>query len=180
MVQDSPVDALSDDLLSQALARAKARSAEIDEQLGQLTSERRAVRREVELLEELLAVRRGEAVQSSSSREAIDGGGKRIAQRRKGGTHPVVVAAIAELEKTRRPLHISELMLALQDQGVSIPGSGQQANLIAHLTRESQIVRPSRGMYALASWGIEEKPKVRPAVRRRVRGKSKSATRRSE
>jgi hypothetical protein len=171
--------ALTEDLLAEALAAAHQRRDEIEQQIAQLTGERDVARREIELLEELLAVRRGEAVSPRSFGEA-DARARRAAPRRRGRTQPVVVAAIAELEEVGRPLHISELMQSLQNRGVRIPGSGQQANLIAHLTREPQIVRPSRGMYALASWGIEEKPKVKPAVRRRVRGRSKTATRRSE
>lgn len=177
---ENPGEALTEDLLIQALAVAHQKREELEQRLTRLTGERDVLRREVELLEELLAVRRGETASPRTSGEARGGDGTSAAPRRKGRTHPVVVASIAELEKAGRPLHISELMQTLQEQGEGIPGSGQQANLIAHLTRESQIVRPSRGMYALASWGIEAKPRVKPAVRRRVRGTSRASTRRSD
>jgi hypothetical protein len=178
MVHDENLgEGLTENLLAQALAAAHLRRDEIEHKIAQLRGERDVAGREVELLEELLAVRRGEAARPRSAGDASDAGGDRAA---KGRTHPVVAAAITELEKAGKPLHISELMQSLQEQGVRIPGSGQQANLISHLTRDSQIVRPSRGMYALASWRADGTPKVEPAVRRRVRGTSKAATRRAK
>jgi hypothetical protein len=162
---------IPDELLDEALVVARRRAADLDDRIAKLSGERDAARRELELLEELRAVRRGEP-RSPSNAEVDD-------RRRSRRSHPAVVAAIAELEKAGRPLHISELMEALRGDDVPIPGSGQPANLIAHLTRNPEVVRPSRGMYALASWGLDEQQKVRPAVRRRMRGKSKGATRRA-
>jgi hypothetical protein len=54
--------------------------------------------------------------------------------------------------EAHRPLHISELMRLLADQGVSLPGGGAQANFITYLRRDERFVRPARGMYALAEW----------------------------
>jgi hypothetical protein len=78
------------------------------------------------------------------------------------------------LERAERPLHISELMRLLEEREVELPGAGQQANVIAHLTRSPDIVRPSRGMYALSSWGIKEP--LKPASRKRVRGNQKPSS----
>jgi hypothetical protein len=178
--EENSAAGLSDGLLAEALAAARNKGNEIEQKIARLSSERDIARREVELLEELLAVRRGEATSPPSGSNVSEADGGRGVTKRTGRPHPVVAAAITELEKVGRPLHISELMESLRELGVEIPGSGQQANLIAHLTRDSQIVRPSRGMYALASWGIKEKPKVKPAARRRVRGASKAATRRAQ
>jgi hypothetical protein len=68
-------------------------------------------------------------------------------------------------------------MRLLSENDVAIPGAGAQANLIAHLTRHPDIVRPSRGMYALGSWGVPErpdKPPLRRAGRKRVKGPSRT------
>jgi hypothetical protein len=82
---------------------------------------------------------------------------------------PAVKAAVEELEASGRPLHISELMRLLRGRDVPIPGAGEQANLIAHMSRDSRIARPSRGMYALASWGIEAIPTTKLRRRKRIR-----------
>jgi hypothetical protein len=83
--------------------------------------------------------------------------------------HPALVAAFEELEKAGRPLHISDLMRLLAGRRIELPGAGTQANLITHLRRDPRIIRASRGMYALASWGIEPEPaQVRRARRRRI------------
>jgi hypothetical protein len=163
---------LSDDVLAAALAAAQARAASLERQLGNLIADRDAVKKEIELLGQLLHVRRGVSEGDSSRRKATSWSADATPR----GPNPAVTAAIAELEAAGRPLHISELMQALQDKGVRIPGSGRQANLIAHLTRNPQVVRPSRGMYGLAAWGLSEKPRLKKANRRRVRGTSKSAS----
>jgi len=171
------LDRLSDDVLTAALEAARRRSHEIDQQLEQLLADRDAARREAELLEELLTVRRSEGMDRSSPTAASEA--LSVERSRRAGTrrpHPAVAAAVTELERAGRPLHISELMRLVQAQGVRIPGSGQQANLIAHLTRSPQIVRPSRGMYGLADWGLEVETRLKPARRRRLRGRSKSDT----
>ena len=175
------LDRLSDDVLTAALEAVQRRGHTIEQQLEQLLADRDAARREAELLEELLVVRRGEGVDGSATIAASEA--PSLERPRRAGSrrpHPAVTAAVTELEQAGRPLHISELMRLVQAQGVRIPGSGQQANLIAHLTRSPQIVRPSRGMYGLAGWGLEEKTRLQPARRRRVRGRSKSESRRKE
>jgi hypothetical protein len=70
--------------------------------------------------------------------------------------HTALEAVIGILEQAERPVHISELMRLLNEKSVTIPGSGTQANLISHLRRDKRIVRPSRGMYGLAFWGLDE------------------------
>lgn len=179
MANEDEHKALPEGLLTEALKDARARARQIEEEVARLSAELDVAQREVELLQELLAVRRGDAENRNSGQSAYRTTGEPRTKRPSGRTHPAVAAAITELEKAGRPLHISELMKSLREDGVRIPGSGQQANLIAHLMRNSQIVRPSRGIYALASWGIEEKPTVKPAARRRVRGRSKASTRKA-
>jgi hypothetical protein len=175
---DDSDKALSEEVLVQALKSALARVDQIEANIAHLTGEHEVARREVQLLNELLAVRRGEAT-GGESHGAVSRQDERGAHS-EARTHPTVSAVITELEKAHKPLHISELMRSLQEDGVTIPGSGQPANLISYLTRDPRIIRPSRGMYALAAWGVEQKAKVKPAARRRARGASRSATRRTE
>lgn len=164
---------LSDELVSQALDKAKSRYEALETQLTDLALERDAVLREVQLLEELLALRHGEP---RPQRPGTLASRAAPSDRRSPRTHAVVDEVVDELSQAGKPLHISELMRLLGERSVPIPGAGQQANLISVLTRDDRIVRPSRGMYALASAGFEDKPKLEPAVRRRTRGGSKTKT----
>jgi hypothetical protein len=75
---------------------------------------------------------------------------------------------IGELSAAGRPLHISDLMRLLRDRNIAIPGAGNQANLITYLRRDGRLVRPSRGMYALSAWGLENMP-VHASKKRRIR-----------
>jgi hypothetical protein len=50
------------------------------------------------------------------------------------------------------------LVRLLCQRGIPIPGAGTQANLITHLRRDPRLVRPSRGMYGLSVWGLENMP----------------------
>ncbi len=173
--ESAPEAGLSSSTLKAALAAAEKRTAELTETIESLVAEREGVAREARLLHELLAVREGKRGVDAPDHAGVveDLQSPRETPRRGGRPpHPAVAAALEELERAGRPLHISELMRLLKEREVEIPGSGQQANLIAHLTRTPEITRPSRGMYALSTWGLQ--PPLKKAKRRRVAGKSKS------
>lgn len=68
--------------------------------------------------------------------------------------HSVVDDVAHLLESEGHPLHISEIMRLLEEQEAALPGKGDQANVIAHIRRDPRFVRPSRGVYGLASWGL--------------------------
>lgn len=167
----SNLDGLSAEVLRGALEAAQGRVVEMDRQVEAAVAEREAARREVVLLEELVAVRGDHQVAPPGSGQAASAAPPRSKTRKRSEPHPAAIAAVAELERAGRPLHISELMRLLQERGVEIPGSGQQANLIAHLTRHPEVMRPSRGMYALASWKLPEP--LKRSKRRRVKGERK-------
>jgi hypothetical protein len=79
------------------------------------------------------------------------------------------------LEGAGKPMHISDIRQALIDQGVPLPGRGDEANIIVRLRRASdRFSRTGRGMYGLPSWGLPEvKPTRKKLVRRRrARGPS--------
>jgi hypothetical protein len=154
---------LPDEVVVKALADAKGRLRVFEETLADLVRQRDEARQEVNLLEQLLALRRG-----------APGLVEEKPEHRSTRTNPVVDEVVAELAAAGKPVHISELMRVLEARGVSLPGAGQPANLIALLTRDDRIVRPSRGMYALASAGFKDQPKLPPAKRRRARGSSRA------
>ena len=157
-----------DQLYVQALDTATARLAALDKRVDEVVAERDRARREVQLLTQLLEVRDG----TDRALAAPDPAGP--SERLRGGRapHPSVERTVRALERAGKPLHISELMGILQAEGVPVPGAGAQANLIAHLTRHPDIVRPSRGMYGLRSWGIDAPP-LKRAARKRVKGPSR-------
>jgi hypothetical protein len=166
--------ALDPGALDIALDGARRREAELDAQIDALGTERHAVREERELLERIKALQSGGFTTPVEPKHDPRGD-----DRAKRGTppatktaHPAVQEAIRELDAAGRPLHISELMRLLEERDVPIPGAGAQANLIAHLSRSDQIVRPSRGMYALSSWGLPERPMLKRAKRRRTRSRA--------
>lgn len=166
---------LSPTTLRSALEAARARVTELTEAAKSVMAERDVAAREVELLQELLAVREGNAgarMDGDAGRNTQGQESSSRSDRRTRPPNPAVSAAIEELERAGRPLHISELMRLLEGRGVEVPGSGKQANLIAHLTRSPRIERPSRGMYALADWGI--RPPLKRATRRRTAGRGKT------
>ena len=78
----------------------------------------------------------------------------------------LLTAVIGILTDRGEPTHIGELMTALQHRRVEIPGSGQQANVIAHISRDKRIVRPKRGFYGLAEWGLIDTRSTQRKTRR--------------
>jgi hypothetical protein len=156
---------LSDELLEAAVTAASERAAALEAKLESLIAARDQARREAHLLGELLAVRNGD-----ETRTAVSAGGAKARASTKATRHPAVEQSLRELEQAGKPLHISELMRLLAARDVPIPGAGEQANLIAHLTRHPEVVRPSRGMYALRGWGVTESPPLKRATRKRVKG----------
>ena len=67
----------------------------------------------------------------------------------------LLAAVIDVLTERGEPTYIGDLMTALHERSVEIPGSGQQANVIAHISRDERIVRPQRGFYGLREWGLQ-------------------------
>lgn len=145
---------LSLSALTQALALAKEREAELLEEANRRKLEAAAAGEEARLLERLLAIRRGEAPELSQELEPKPDG-KVLPHPRSRKLQPLVVSVLALLQEAGRPLHISELMRQLNEREVPIPGAGRQANVIAVIRKDARIVRPSRGMYGLATWDLK-------------------------
>jgi hypothetical protein len=159
------------DAIEAALAAARQRLERAVLERSNLEREIAKAREEERLLMRLLELR-GNGVTSGSEEAGIEEAVGALQDTVPKDKSPAVKAVLAELESAGRPLHISELMRLLRERNVPIPGSGGQANLITHLRRDQRIVRPSRGMYALAISGLENMPtseRRRRNKRRRVR-----------
>jgi len=156
--------------IERALDAVRQRITEMQRQIVDLSERVAADQEEEQLLARLLAVRRGEPLQQ----RAFSSTGP-ITRESQGSpkTNSPVPAVIEELTSAGRPLHISDLMRLLTLRKVSIPGAGTQANLITYLRRDPRFVRASRGMYALAEWGIDAMPPTRRRKRRK-RGKARA------
>jgi hypothetical protein len=156
---------MSDRAIEAALEAVRGRIAQAVRQREELDRRLAADREEEKLLVRLLALRRGEGAASVEGEHepavtAVDPTTSETG-------HPAVNAVVEQLVAVGRPLHISELMRLLNGKKVPIPGAGTQANLITHLRRDARLVRPSRGMYGLAQWGLEAMPATQRRVRRR-------------
>jgi hypothetical protein len=61
------------------------------------------------------------------------------------------------LSQAAAPMHISKIREALIECGASIPGRGDEANIILRLRKQpDRFTRTARGTYALAKWGLPE------------------------
>jgi|SRR5215467_531660 len=160
-----PYGIASDDGIRAALDDVRSRIAEAEAQRAQLDRVIANGKEEERLLQRLLALRSGDELPSAEKPVSLLD--QRDSSILSSGS-VAVDAVVTELGSIGRPVHISELMRLLRERSVQIPGAGTQANLIAHLRRDARIVRPSRGMYGLSSWGLESMaaPKFR---RRRTR-----------
>lgn len=162
---------LSTDVLFKAMEEAKDIEARLQKQIEELQRCFVNAQEEVRILTKLIELRSGrypaepvdEVLPISSLPPLHTVGAK--------SGHDALKAVLAILKEANRPVHISDLMRLLSEKNVRIPGSGTQANLISHLRRDKRIVRPSRGMYGLALWGLTEMPSGSKRRRRRRRAR---------
>lgn len=161
------LNVMSDGAIEKALEAARTRVARGEQERAELERAIATAREEQRLLGRLLALRRGGLPTRDGTRIGVEPHGVSSASANEKRL-TALEAVIQELEVAGRALHISELMRLLRDKDVPVPGSGTQANLITHLRRDGRVVRPSRGMYGLASWGLEN---MTPPARKRRRRK---------
>jgi hypothetical protein len=70
-------------------------------------------------------------------------------------SHDLEDAVAAILDEAGSPLHISAIRRRLIDNGVRIPGRGDDANVIVRLRKDpDRFTRTARGTYALTAWGL--------------------------
>jgi hypothetical protein len=179
-VQEGPqfTGAVSEETIMKALEETTATIARAEQQRKALDQTIAAATRERALLEQLLALRRGTVVQPTRETSRGTPSDSRPNQHTDETTR-LNDAVIQELRSAGRPVHISELMRLLRNRDVTIPGAGGQANVITHMRRDERIVRPSRGMYALTEWGLDDMP-IMPRRRRRKRIRATASDNRSK
>lgn len=154
----------------------RARESEVAMAQARLTQ----AERELKLLIELAQLRGwepGELVQLTTERFVEVAGNGSIGETRHRTPSPMRTALLAAvidiLTERGEPTYIGDLMTALKKRSVEIPGSGQQANVIAHISRDERIVRPQRGFYGLREWGLTNARTTR-GKSRRTRSASKT------
>jgi hypothetical protein len=165
-MNDDSGDPMPTAAIERALEIIRRRINDGENQCATLRERIAADHEEEQLLSRILAIRRGDSIQAqhaSSTGPLI----QRMPEPRLADT--LLNAVIDELTSAGRPLHISDLMRLLALRKVAIPGAGTQANLITYLRRDGRFVRASRGMYALAEWGIDAMPPTRRRKRRKRR-----------
>ena len=165
---------MSEDAIEKALEAVRSRVSRGERDRAELDRTIATAREEQRLLERLLALRREGAAKCDAKSSGLEHHNINSAGASEAG-RTALEAVIQELETAGRPLHISELMRLLQERKVPVPGSGTQANLITHLRRDERVVRPSRGMYGLAAWGLENMLAPTRKRRRRKRIRSTAA-----
>jgi hypothetical protein len=156
---------IAEDVIVQALEAARKRASLAEQQRSQLEREINAAREEQRLLEKLLRLRRNGLPESTGDSPTVEA--HLIGPVQTGSGEAMLKLVMEELEAAGRPIHISELMRLLRDRNAQIPGSGTQANLISYLRRDPRVVRPTRGMYALATSGLQNMTTPRRRGRRR-------------
>jgi len=172
---------IDDNTISKALQEVRDRIARAEHDRADLDRVIMAGREEERLLLRLLALRQGDIAEEPSDGEQETNSGRRnldearLQNAGKSATPPFLQVVVRELATAGRPVHISDLMRRLRELHIEIPGAGSQANLITHLRRDPRIVRPSRGMYGLSAWGLENMPTTIRRRRRRRKVRSKAA-----
>lgn len=142
--------------IEEAAKAVQARGAELNRAQDALVE----AERELRLLAELAELRKVEipAAARKSYEELTPASnhadGARSAPSR--GRAALLDNVIEILGEAGEPMQIQALMAAVEKRDVRIPGKGRQANLIAVISRDARIVRPKRGYYALADWGLED------------------------
>jgi hypothetical protein len=185
-VSPASVDSDSRDAIANALEELRVRLAQMQRQRAELERSIAAAQEEERLLKRVLALRQGappanpEVTQPNSDASANTAAGPERTDVADSPTHPLVQAVIRELASTGRPMHISDLMRLLRDADIQIPGAGTQANLITYLRRDPRLVRPSRGMYGLSAWGLDNMPTTTKSKRRKRRVRAASPAERTE
>lgn len=147
--------------IHEATETVRNREAEVELSRSHLAE----AERELNLLAELARLRGVELPESTRVATAPASSSAESSGRTPSPVKSALLTAVIEiLTEHGEPMQIRQLMGAVQKRRVTIPGSGQQANLIAYISRDNRIARPRRGFYALREWGVED---AVPAHKRR-------------
>lgn len=75
------------------------------------------------------------------------------------------------LRDAGRPLHITEIKDHYMAKGFTVPGQGNESNLLVYIVRDARFARVSKGTYALAEVGVPTHAPAKPKIKRRRRRK---------
>jgi hypothetical protein len=160
--------------LTEAAETVRNRQEDVEGARRRLTE----AERELRLLTELAQIRGVELPEAARvvvHGSATPGTNGSAAGRTQPQSKSTLLNTVVEILEARgEAMQIQDLMEAVRQRQVRIPGKGAQANLIAHISRDPRIVRPRRGFYGLAAWGLND---ITPAPRARRRSRRSGGSR---
>lgn len=131
---------------------------EISQQIAGLQERLKPARERLELVRQLMNLENGLAPTADAAPGPSEKRQAAVPQHR---ASDVAAAVMAILSTSGEPMHVNDIRAAMIEQGLSLPGRGDVANIIVHINKpETGIIRSGRGTYALRSWGIDEVPPV--------------------
>ena len=142
--------------------------SDLESQLLPLKARLEESRRELDLVNQLIQLRReqtnlGTSIQANVSRAEADS---------ENGVNPPSLEDHVErlLAEAGNPMHVTRILESLRQNRVPVPGRGEEANIIVRLRRDSgRFVRTNRGTYGLKVRGISEmRTRRRMAKKRRT------------
>lgn len=77
------------------------------------------------------------------------------------------------LTEAGRPLHVSEIRNQYIAKGFTVPGQGNESNLLVYIVRDPRFIRVSKGTYAIAPDGDVPALTIKPKAKKRRRRKAK-------
>lgn len=157
--------------LSQIRGRLTRRLSELDQQLAPLQAERVRLGAQLELVERALSVDGTGTTINGPADSAVE---PPVA----AGPREAVTAGVAEiLAEAGTPLHISEIRNRYIATGRTIPGRGNESNLLIYMGRDPRFVRVTKGTYALSDGTTAiaqtQEPPLKKQRKRRRRRRSR-------
>ena len=123
------------------------------------------LRHDVRLLEELAHRAQLGGLPQPAGPGSANGAPPRVTAR----TNAVTEAAYRILREAGGSLHISDLRTRMLEKGHPIPGKGEDANLIVHISKDPRIARVGRGTYDLVEHGAKPMPQGRKRRKKTTR-----------
>jgi hypothetical protein len=144
-------------------AALERKLAELDARVRPLLAEVEKTRQQLQLVDRLLGL------------ESRGGGGRLVSvtsPTSPGDFNGSVTEALASiLLEAGHPLHISQVKERFLSLGLTIPGRGNESNLLSYIVRDPRFVRVSKGTYTLEA-GAALGPASTP-VKRASKGRKK-------
>jgi hypothetical protein len=159
--------------IEEAVATVRTREGKLNRARLKLTEAEHELRLLIELAE-LRSVELPAAALELRSQQVAPQAGTGLGSRSPRSRAALLDAVVEILAKEGQPMQIQGLMSAVRERQLAIPGQGSQANLIAVISRDPRIVRPQRGYYGLAEWGLKD---TQPAKGRRAKRRGRSGAR---